>query len=207
MKRVLWAGVCALALCALAARAATGYEYDIRYVGRITVPELPEYCDGRYSEPVIGCAVAQDGSEFLGHFSTDIELERLPDGIYAGAYAPRFLTFTTRFGALVWDSTDRTSAFTGFRDPRLGGSGIGVVVRGGKVLGLVGGVYGAADHPYLDFFADAGPPFVDWDSTTPQAALQAWQALLRGGLDHFSAADDRGGRVSGTYSVIRAAGP
>lgn len=98
--------------------------------------------------PTFGCDNAV-GDVHIGFFSVDstllgMEGDNLPAGVS---------NFVLSINDVVWDQAnpDPASSFSGFRDTLGFAASFDVDVHGGSITDVIGGVYGGADVPFVDF--------------------------------------------------------
>jgi hypothetical protein len=109
------------------------------------------------------------GSQYFAHIVIDDAILS-SDGIDKAA---KVLGFTAQIGDSVWNPAlpvTQLTDFMGFRGPcygpivctdaqdaiwRLGSEYLGFDVTGGQITNIYGGVYGAADVPFIDFYSGA----------------------------------------------------
>jgi PEP-CTERM motif len=128
----------------------------IKYEFVLTVASVGGSCFPENSpRPGFPCDVGP-GDQFLGAFQTSVDVSNLTDGVYPSIPLD---SWTLRIGDVLWDMNlpYPQSEFFGFRDPALGGINPGLIVSGGAITGFLGGVFGSADVPFVDFEFAAGP--------------------------------------------------
>lgn len=121
------------------------YNFSLRVDSNLT--RMPSGCTAALHG--FGCTITP-GTTFTGSFLVD-------DSVLTqtgSAISANVRNFSLQIGSVNWDQ-GRTSDFVGLRDGTspliLGGSNLGFDVAGGTINGLVGGVWGPSDPPYLDF--------------------------------------------------------
>jgi hypothetical protein len=110
-------------------------------------------CNPLISFPSFACPNGTISSQYIGHFTIDDSLLALEgDQLLAD-----ISNFVLQIGTLVWNQNLKFpgSDFSGFRqNPQTFASSPGFNVHGGQIVCLTGGVYGAADAPFVDFFCN-----------------------------------------------------
>jgi hypothetical protein len=86
------------------------------------------------------------GDSFSGSFAVDSSILAM-DGINQTA---AIYDFYLPFGTLVYSTGPLNTALVGFRNLASGAAAPGFVIAGGQVVDWYGGVYGAADTPFID---------------------------------------------------------
>ncbi len=98
------------------------------------------------------------GNRYFGSFVIDSDL-LLNDGLNQAGIVSDFFV---QFEDVIWNfnAPFPSSEFQGFRGPGgLGSASPGFDVLNGDVVNLRGGIFGAADFPYIDFSFDPDEPF------------------------------------------------
>jgi hypothetical protein len=102
-------------------------------------------CAGNVVQHTFGCANAV-GNTYAGNFTVDNAV-LIGNGLKTGVPVSNFFL---QIGTVIWNQSI-PSDFQGFRGLGIGSPGPGMVASGGALVDLAGGVYGAADIPFVDF--------------------------------------------------------
>jgi hypothetical protein len=123
-----------------------------------------------------GCGVGV-GSTYRGSFSVDSSILSV-DGLDTTA---ALQDFRLPFGNVYYSSGPDNLSLAGFRNTLGFASAPGLLIEGGQVVDLAGGVFGAVDYPFIDFWSG------------PQSGLV--------GRNHFGAADITNAYATGSLIV------